>query len=253
MGIITKNSIKINPIAGKDAIDVTPEDIRSLKSIRTMLQSKLTLVEELSEAISDKINPDDSMDDENEIHYDIEMKIRGQLEKIEEILDRLAVKEPAETPSHSTNKTTGLKMPKFDLPKFTGKYKDWVPFYDQFISAVDRNDSISDIQKLHYLKASLQDEAAVILSHLPLTASNYRIGLKLLEDQYSNKRLILKSYMDAILQAPPLRIESSEGLRRLQLTLDENLMAMEAMSINTKVNWFFWVRIVSEKLDPESR
>ena len=104
LGIITKNSIKINPIAGKDAIDVTLEDFRSLKSIRTMLQSKLTLVEELSEAISDKINPDDSMDDENEIHYDIEMKIRGQLEEIEEILDRLAVKEPAETPSHSTKK-----------------------------------------------------------------------------------------------------------------------------------------------------
>ena len=94
--------------------------------IRTMLQSKLTLVEELSEAISDKINPDDSMD-EKKIHYDIETKIRGQLEEIEEILTRLAFKEPAETSAQSTNKTTGLKMPKFDLPKFKGKYKDCVP------------------------------------------------------------------------------------------------------------------------------
>ena len=59
--------------------------------------------------------------------------------------------------------------------------------------------------------------------------------------------------MDAILQAPPLRFESSEGLRRLQLTLDENSMAMEAMSINTKANCFVWVHIVSEKLYPESR
>ena len=59
--------------------------------------------------------------------------------------------------------------------------------------------------------------------------------------------------MDAILQAPPLRIESSEGLRRLEQILDENLLAMEAMSINIKVNCFFWVHIVSEKLDPEIR
>ena len=187
LGIIKKNSIKINPIAGKDAIDVTLEDIRSSKSIRTLLQSKVTLVEELSEAFCDKITPDDSMDEENEIHYDIEMKTREQLGEIEEILTRLAVKEPAETTSHSANNTTGLKTPKFKLPKFTGKYKDWVPFYDQFIFAVDRNDSISDIQKLNYLKASLQDEAAVVLSHSPLTASNYRIGLKLLKDQYSKK------------------------------------------------------------------
>ena len=77
------------------------------------------------------------------------MKVRGQLEEIEDILTRLAVKEPTETPSHSANNTTGSKMPKFDFPKFTGKYKDWVPFYDQFISAVDRNDSISDIRKLN--------------------------------------------------------------------------------------------------------
>ena len=82
----------------------------------------------------------------------------------------------------------------------------------------------------------MQGEAAVNLSHLPLTVSNYRQGLKFLEDRYSNKRLILKSHMDAYLQASALCIESSEGLRRLQLTLDENLMAKEAMSNNTKVN-----------------
>ena len=123
LGIITKNSIEINPIAGKDAIDVTLEGIRSLKSIRTMLQSKLTLVEELREEISDRINPDDSMHEENEIHNDIEMKIREQLWEIEEILTGLAVKEPVETPSHSTNQTTGFKKPKFDHPKVTGKNK----------------------------------------------------------------------------------------------------------------------------------
>ena len=85
------------------------------------------------------------------------MKIRGQLEEIGEIFTGLA----------ATNKTTGLKIRKFHLPKFTGKYKDWVPFYDQFLSAVDRDDSISDIQKLNYLEASLRDEAAVILRTYP--------------------------------------------------------------------------------------
>ena len=60
LGIITKKLMKINPI-----------DIKSLKSIRTMLQSKHTLVQELSEAVSVKINPDDSMNEEYEIHYDI--------------------------------------------------------------------------------------------------------------------------------------------------------------------------------------
>ena len=103
------------------------------------------------------------------------------------------------------------------------------------MSAVDNNDTISDIQKLYYLEASLKDEAATLLAHLPLTASIYQVGIKLLENQYSNKRLILKAHMEAIYQAPSLRTESA-GLRRLQLTLDENLMAMEAMKIDTPLN-----------------
>ena len=45
--------------------------------------------------------------------------------------------------------------------------------------------------------------------------------------------------MDAILQAPSLRFESSEGLLKLQPTLDENLMTMEAMGINIEQSQFF--------------
>ena len=106
---------------------------------------------------------------------------------------------------------------------------------------------------LNYLKASLKDEAATLLAHLPLLASNYQVGIKLLENQYSNKRLILKAHMEAIHQAPSLHTESAESLRRLQLTLDENLMAMEAMKIDTSLNCFYWVHIIYEKLDAESR
>ena len=108
-------------------------------------------------------------------------------------------------------------------------------------------------KKLNYLKACLKDEAAAVLAHLPLTASNYKIGLKLLEDQYSNNRLILKAHLDAILQAPSLRCESAEGILHLQLTLDENLMAVAAMKIDTKAKCYIWVHILSEKLDTESR
>ena len=43
----------------------------------------------------------------------------------------------------------GVKMPKYDLPKFSGQYKDWIPFHDQSKSAVDKNVSIPDFQKLN--------------------------------------------------------------------------------------------------------
>ena len=48
---------------------------------------------------------------------------------------------------------------------------------------------------------------------------------------------ILKAHMDAIPQFKCYRCESSD-LRFQQMKLDENLIAMEAMKIDTEVNYF---------------
>ena len=254
-GIITKNAIKINAIADKAPVNVTNEDLATLRALLEEMQAKLTFALQLNTVILDKSEEsDDAFDIEFQAGNKFEVKLQTQIKEIEGLIDR-STAQPIDShfPQPITSRIMGVKMPKFDIPKFSGRYKDWIPFYDQFIAAVDQNDTIPDIQKLNYLKASLKDEAATLLAHLPLTASNYQVGIKLLENQYSNKRLILKAHMEAIHQAPSLRTESAEGLRRLQLTLDENLMAMEAMKIDTSLNCFYWVHIISEKLDAESR
>ena len=147
------------------------------------------------------------------------MRIQYQIKEIERILEKHDARVDARVDqavssqvSASVPKSSGLKLPKLDLPQISGKYKYWITFIDQFKSAIDMNEAIPEIQKLNYLNACLKDEAAAVVAHLPLTASNYEIGLKLLEEQYSNKRLILKAHLDAILQAPSLRCESAEGL-----------------------------------------
>ena len=103
-----------------------------------------------------------------------------------------------------------MKMPKFDIPNFSGRYEDWVPLFDQFMSAVDNNNTIPDIEKLKDLKASLKDKAAALLAHFPVIASNCQVGIKLTENQSSNKRLILKAHMEAIHQAPSVRTKFAE-------------------------------------------
>ena len=254
LGIITKNAIKINAIADKAPVNVTNEDLATLRALLEVMQAKLTFALQLNTVILDKSEEsDDAFDIEFQAGNEFEVKLQTQIQEIEGLIDR-STAQPIDShfPQPRTSRTMGVKMPKFDIPKFSGRYKDWIPFYDQFIAAVDQNDTKPDIQKLNYLKASLKDEAATLLAHLPLTASNYQVGIKLLENQYSNKRLILKAHMEEIHQAPSLRTESA-GLRRLQLTLDENLMAMEAMKIDTSLNCFYWVHIISEKLDAESR
>ena len=210
-----------------------------------------------------QITPDTDNEMEKEIEDadDFENKIGTQLERISSFLEQFEVQDPvltaaftAPTSTSTSSPTTGLlKMPKFDLPKFNGQYKGWTPFYEQFLASVDSNTVIPDIQKFNYLKTSLTGEALQLVSHLPLSNSNYKIALKSLTDRYNNERLIVNSHLDAILQLKPLRSESASESRQLFVSLEENLMAIEALNVNTEASSFIWVRIVSKKLDHESR
>ncbi|KMQ87827.1 hypothetical protein RF55_12793 [Lasius niger] len=49
-------------------------------------------------------------------------------------------------------------LPRIQLPHFSGKYADWPPFRNLFRSVIGMDTSISDVEKLHYLKASLKVE-----------------------------------------------------------------------------------------------
>ena len=144
-------------------------------------------------------------------------------------------------------------MPKFDLPKFDGKYENWTPFHEQFMASVDSNASLPDIQKFNYLKSALTGEASQLISHLPLSNSNSQIALNSLTDRYDNPRLIVKTHSRAIFQLKPLQKESATELRKLIVAFEENLMAIQALKVDTVPCGFVWVDLLSEKLDTESR
>ncbi|KAK9703598.1 Protein of unknown function (DUF1759) [Popillia japonica] len=55
---------------------------------------------------------------------------------------------------------SNVKLPRIQLPKFSGDYESWIEFKDTFTSIVHENSIISNVQKLHYLNASVQGQAA---------------------------------------------------------------------------------------------
>ena len=144
-------------------------------------------------------------------------------------------------------------MPKFDLPKFDGKYENCTPFHEQFMASGDSNASLSDIQKFNYLKSALTGEASQLISHLPLSNSNYQSALNSLTDRYDNPRLIVRTILRDIFQLLPLQKESATELRKLIVAFEENLMAIQALKVDTVPCGFVWVDLLSEKLDAESR
>ena len=77
-------------------------------------------------------------------------------------------------------------------------------------------------------------EAAQVLTHLPPSGPNYRIGLKRLENRYANKRLILYARLQGILIFPKVYNESADHLRKLLIAFDENFMTLAVFEIETE-------------------
>lgn len=65
-----------------------------------------------------------------------------------------------------------VRLPKLNLPTFSGRFDEWCPFYDSFQAIIHSNSSINDIHKLQYLKASLKGDAWNVISALEISALN---------------------------------------------------------------------------------
>lgn len=144
------------------------------------------------------------------------------------------------------------KLPAIEIKSFSGNYNEWNSFYDLFKSLIHSNESLSTIQKYHYLKSNLKGEAEILLRQFPMTEANYEKALELLESRYENKRLIAHSHITRLMNQKKVSIESAKGLRELLDTTNECLSALNNIGVLT-TNWDPIVtHIIVSKFDNES-
>ena len=94
------------------------------------------------------------------------------------------------------------RLPKLVLPWFNGNLLECQSFWDSFRSAVQNNSSISDVQKLNYLRAQLHDGAERVIAGLPLTSANYANSIQLLKERFAQPHKIINAHMEALLNSP---------------------------------------------------
>lgn len=70
---------------------------------------------------------------------------------------------------NSSSQSVSVKLPKINLPHFSGDYKDWPCFRDLFTGSVDNNKQLTTTQKFQHLKSLLRDDAANLVKHIPVS------------------------------------------------------------------------------------
>ncbi|XP_071652193.1 LOW QUALITY PROTEIN: uncharacterized protein [Temnothorax longispinosus] len=108
-------------------------------------------------------------------------------------------------------------LPRILLPQFSGAYEDWPAFRDLFHSMVDRDASLEDVERLHYLKTSLTGEASTLIRNLPTTAESYPRAWTMLAEHYANTRLLVRACFTSFSSLPKMKNEAVGDLRKIFL------------------------------------
>ena len=200
----------VDKIALKDAIDVYDKRMDALDTAQS--EFELTVDE-------DKL--------EQEINSAADFRERSRVTRIEAVkrLDSMTAISQNTTSagaqsgheSRPTGATSDAKLPKLELPTFSGKVTEWPSFWDQFTAIIHKS-SMPDINKFSYLRSLVKDEAKLAIEGLSLTAADYRIACDILSQRYGRKEQINFAHIQELLNLsnPNTQLLCSQPLEVIQ-------------------------------------
>ena len=108
--------------------------------------------------------------------------------------------QPANSSNNSNNSgpSCNSKLPKLQLPTFSGDVLLFNDFLQSFTTSVD-NSNISNVQKFNYLKSLLRGEALNLISGLELCDANYFESLNLLKGRYGSQKRQRRAHIRKLL------------------------------------------------------
>ena len=169
------------------------------------------------------------------------------------IQQRLLPKLPADDFEDSdTSKKCNLKLPKITLPSFDGDFKSWSSFIDLYNNMIHDKRDISNIEKFHYLLASLKGEPRQLLQNFTVSEINYFDAYNALLSRYNSKRKLAFLYWEEI-RSLTLKGNSEKEFRRLLNTFNENLCLLKNLDLPTREWDYLLFHTMLVKLDVKTR
>lgn len=128
------------------------------------------------------------------------------------------------------------KLPRLELPKFSGELTDWQAFWDRFEALVDQSE-LPVISKFSYLQSLLKGEALSVIQGLALTNANYTVARKLLKARFGRPEKIIFAHVQRLLNASLTpRVKGTnyiDSLWKLQGQLLRHVRSLKGLGISS--------------------
>ena len=230
-----------------------------LQNHRQTLTEKLETLKVLDEAIV-KLVKDEEIDAEIEESENFKFGIHDTIRKIDSKLKRLK-KSEANTGGIASAQAEGalsssvqVKLPKINLCKFNGDPCSWVPFFDGFQAAVDKNPNLSTIDKFNYLRGLLEGPALATIAGITLSDVNYQQALDHLKNRFVNPQLIISSHMESLYKLKEVdTVHDIQRVRNLCDKIESNIRGLMGLGINKEQYGPMLIPLIMGKIPSEFR
>jgi hypothetical protein len=129
---------------------------------------------------------------------------------------------------HSERREVKVKLAPVELPKFDGKFSNWIIFRDTFRSFMHDSTAYPAVEKFRRLKVCITDPLSPV-AHLIESNEGYPAAWKAVIDYYDDKRHILSDHFDSIFTTKKMTAESHDELQRLVNSFILNTAGLERM------------------------
>ena len=127
-----------------------------------------------------------------------------------------------------------------------------VTFWDSFDSAVHSNNVLTNVQKLNYLRAHLEGEAARAIAGFPLTSVNYHQSIDVLRERFGEQHRIINAHMHALMNLPHTN-NTITSLRTSYDSIENHVRGLTALGQSSESYGALLVPMVLGKLPTDVR
>ena len=139
-------------------IDDDLKEIKKINLLLTNIETKHVIIKTLDDEIMDLLADEDDIISEIEDTSSWTSDILSNIENLR-FLSKEVKESEKDSSTQSVSSKISMKLPKLTIQSFSGDILSWKGFWDQFSTAIDSNEDLSDIAKFNYLKSYLSGRA----------------------------------------------------------------------------------------------
>ena len=220
-------------------------------ALRDTFLEKINKIKDYDEIILDLIQEDAKLEEFDNEATDFSIYCKEKLNLINTFIHKQRSLND-ETVTVNSQNSKSVRLPKITIKHFDGQPEKWNEFIDSYNCAIHDNDSISDVQKMTYLKNLVEGTAAETIAGLKISKENYLISLNLLKERYSNKHLQVTTHMNKLLELKPINdLKHVTELRDIYNTVETQIRSLESLGIDSSMYGPFLIPVFQRKIPSE--